>query len=91
MEIRLANLALGQVHFEVDEQGRAKTSDVFDASAMTPKQYLVKSRESLSLAGDILQGKAEGGPVGLVRHFIRVLSWDYLEDLQQHRTLDLET
>ena len=41
---RLANLALGQVHFEVDEQGRAKTSDVFDASAMTPKQYLVKSR-----------------------------------------------
>ena len=64
---KLANLALGQVHFEVDEQGRAKTSDVFDASAMTPKQYLVKSRESLSLAGDILQGKAEGGPVGLAK------------------------
>ena len=64
---KLANLALGQVHFEVDKDGRAKTSDVFDASAMTPKQYLVKSRESLSLAGDILQGKAEGGPVGLAR------------------------
>lgn len=64
---KLANLALGQVNFEVDEQGRAKTSDVFDASAMTPKQYLVKSRESLSLAGDILQGKAEGGPVGLAK------------------------
>ncbi len=64
---KLANLALGQVHFEVDEQGRTKTSDVFDASAMTPKQYLVKSRESLSLAGDILQGKAEGGPVGLAK------------------------
>ena len=64
---KLANLALGQVHFEVDEQGRAKTSDVFDASAMTPKQYLVESRESLSLAGDILQGKAEGGPVGLAK------------------------
>ena len=64
---KLANLALGQVHFEVDKDGRAKTSDVFDASAMTPKQYLVKSRESLSLAGDILQGKAEGGPVGLAK------------------------
>ena len=64
---KLANLALGQIHFEVDEQGRAKTSDVFDASNMTPKQYLTKSRESLSLAGDILQGKAEGGPVGLAK------------------------
>ena len=64
---KLANLALGQINFEVDEKGRAKTSDVFDASAMTPKQYLVKSRESLSLAGDILQGKAEGGPVGLAK------------------------
>ena len=64
---KLANLALGQVHFEVDEQGRAKTSDVFDASAMTPKQYLTKSRESLSLVGDILQGKADGGPVGIAK------------------------
>ena len=64
---KLANLALGQIHFEVDKQGRAKTSDVFDASKMTPKQYLTKSRESLSLAGDILQGKAEGGPVGLAK------------------------
>ena len=57
----LANLALGQVHFEVDEQGRAKTSDVFDASAMTPKQYLEASRSSLLKAGNILQGKEEGG------------------------------
>jgi hypothetical protein len=64
---KLANLALGQINFEVDEKGRAKTSDVFDASAMTPKQYLEKSREGLSLAGDILQGKAEGGPVGLAK------------------------
>ena len=58
---KLANLALGQVHFEVDEQGRAKTSDVFDASAMTPKQYLEASRSSLLKAGNILQGKEEGG------------------------------
>lgn len=64
---KLANLALGQINFEVDEQGRAKTSDVFDASAMTPKQYLEASRKNLSLAGDILQGKEEGGPVGLAK------------------------
>ena len=58
---KLANLALGQINFEVDEQGRAKTSDVFDASAMTPKQYLEASRSSLLKAGNILQGKEEGG------------------------------
>ena len=34
---------------------------------MTPKQYLTKSRESLSLVGDILQGKADGGPVGIAK------------------------
>tara|TARA_Y100000004_G_scaffold470_1_gene668 strand:- start:958 stop:3987 length:3030 start_codon:yes stop_codon:yes gene_type:complete len=58
---KLANLALGQVNFEIDEQGRAKTSDVFDASAMTPKQYLEASRSNLLRAGNILQGKEEGG------------------------------
>lgn len=62
---KLANLALGQINFEVDEQGRAKTSDVFDASAMTPKQYLEASRSSLSRAGNILQGKEEGGLMGI--------------------------
>ena len=73
---KLANLALGQVHFEVDEQGRAKTSDVFDASAMTPKQYLEKSRKALGDAGNMLMGKevldakgnpVQGGPIGIAK------------------------
>ena len=73
---KFANLALGQVHFEVDEQGRAKTSDVFDASRMTPKQYLEKSRKALGDAGNMLMGKevldakgnvVQGGPVGIAK------------------------
>ena len=73
---KLANLALGQVHFEVDKDGRAKTSDVFDASAMTPKQYLEKSRKALGDAGNMLMGKevldakgnvVEGGPMGIAK------------------------
>jgi hypothetical protein len=73
---KLANLALGQVNFEVDEQGRAKTSDVFDASAMTPKQYLEASRKSLGDAGSMLMGKevlddkgnvVQSGPVGIAK------------------------
>ena len=73
---KLANLALGQVHFEVDKDGRAKTSDVFDASALTPKQYLEKSRKALGDAGNMLMGKevldakgdaVQGGPVGIAK------------------------
>lgn len=57
---KMANLALGQINFEIDEKGRAKTRDVFDSSNKTPKQYLEDSRKNLKLSGDILQGKVEG-------------------------------
>ncbi len=44
---KLANLALGQTSFTVGEDGRAKTSDVYDSNN-TAEYYLKTSREALS-------------------------------------------
>ena len=44
---KLANLALGQTSFTVGEDGRAKTSDVFDSNG-TAEHYFKTSRKELS-------------------------------------------
>ena len=44
---RLANLALGQTAFTVNEDGRAKTSDTYDSNN-TAEYYFKTSREALS-------------------------------------------
>ena len=44
---KLANLALGQINFRIDENGRAITSDIFDSNK-TAEKYFKTSREELA-------------------------------------------
>lgn len=77
---KMANLAFGRFHFNVDSKGRARvdSGESYDASELTPEGYHKQARQHIVNFAQILQGKKEGNPIGELFNAFRMNRSAYL-------------